>query len=42
MNITTIASPTIWIGFAVLVVAVLAIDLGICNREAHVVKPREA
>jgi len=39
---TTLASPTIWIGFAVLVVAVLAIDLGIFNREAHVVKPREA
>lgn len=42
MNITTLASPTIWIGFAVLVVVVLVIDLGIFNREAHVVKPREA
>jgi tellurite resistance protein TerC len=39
---TTLASPTIWIGFAVLVIAVLAIDLGIFNRKAHVVKPREA
>jgi tellurite resistance protein TerC len=42
MNINTLASPTIWIGFAALVVAVLAIDLGIFNREAHVVKAREA
>jgi tellurite resistance protein TerC len=42
MTINTLASPTVWIGFAVLVIAVLAIDLGVFNREAHVVKPREA
>lgn len=42
MNIVTLATPAVWIGFAVLVVVVLAIDLGIFNREAHVVKPREA
>lgn len=42
MNITTLASPTLWLGFAALVVAVLAIDLGIFNRKAHVVEPREA
>jgi tellurite resistance protein TerC len=36
------ASPAVWLGFAVLVIAVLAIDLGIFNREPHVVKPREA
>lgn len=42
MNVTTLASPSIWIGFSVLVAAVLAIDLGIFNRKAHVVKPREA
>jgi tellurite resistance protein TerC len=42
MNITGLASPAVWLGFAVLVTAVLAIDLGIFNREAHVVKPREA
>jgi tellurite resistance protein TerC len=41
MNTTT-ASPLVWIGFAVLVVAVLAIDLGVINRKAHVVSPREA
>ena len=39
---TGVASPVVWAGFAVLVVAVLAIDLGIFNRKAHVVKPREA
>lgn len=42
MNVTTVASPAVWVGFAVLVVIVLAIDLGIFNRKAHVVKPREA
>jgi tellurite resistance protein TerC len=42
MNVTGLASPAVWLGFAVLVAAVLAIDLGIFNRQAHVVKPREA
>jgi tellurite resistance protein TerC len=42
MNIAGIASPAVWLGFAILVVAVLAIDLGIFNRKAHVVRPREA
>ena len=42
MNVATLASPGLWLGFAVLVVAILAIDLGIFNRKAHVVKPREA
>jgi tellurite resistance protein TerC len=42
MNDPTLASPAVWLGFAVLVVLVLAIDLGIFNRKAHVVEPREA
>ena len=42
MNVLGLASPAVWLGFAVLVVAVLAIDLGIFNRKAHVVKTREA
>lgn len=42
MNVTTVASPAVWTGFALVVVAVLAIDLGVFNRKAHVVKPREA
>ena len=42
MTVTTLASPLLWLGFALLVAAVLAIDLGIFNRKAHVVEPREA
>jgi tellurite resistance protein TerC len=42
MNVATLASPAVWLGFAVLVVVVLVIDLGIFNRKAHVVKTREA
>src|SRR3954470_23534693 len=42
MNVATLASPVVWLGFAVLVVAALVFDLGIFNRKAHVVKPREA
>jgi tellurite resistance protein TerC len=38
----TLATPAVWLVFAVLVVAVLAIDLGIFNRKAHEVTPREA
>jgi tellurite resistance protein TerC len=42
MNVATLASPAVWLGFAILVVVVLVIDLGIFNRKAHVVKTREA
>jgi predicted tellurium resistance membrane protein TerC len=45
MSITTLATPGVWLGFVALVIAVVAIDLGIFNaavRKAHVVKPREA
>jgi tellurite resistance protein TerC len=35
-------SLSVWIGFAAVVVAMLAIDLGIFHRKAHAVKPREA
>lgn len=42
LNVAGLASPAVWLGFVVLVIAVLAIDLGIFNRQAHVVKPREA
>ncbi len=41
-SVSGLAPPLVWVGFAVLVVAVLAIDLGIFNRKAHVVAPREA
>jgi tellurite resistance protein TerC len=36
------ASPALWIGFAVVVVILLAIDLGLFNRHAHRVTMREA
>jgi tellurite resistance protein TerC len=36
------ASPALWIGFVVIVVILLAIDLGLFNRHAHRVKMREA
>lgn len=42
MEVATLASPAVWLGFAVLVVLVLVIDLGVFNRKAHVVHPREA
>ena len=32
----------VWIGFNVLVLAMLAIDLGIFHRHAHVVSVKEA
>jgi len=37
-----IGSPALWIGFSVLVLALLALDLGVLNRKAHVPSLREA
>lgn len=37
-----VVTPDVWLAFTLLVVAVLAIDLGVFNRKAHVVEPREA
>ena len=37
-----IENPLIWIGFSVLVLAVLALDLGVFHRKAHVVSFKEA
>ena len=34
--------PGVWIGFTALVVALLALDLGVVNRRAHVLHVREA
>ena len=34
--------PGIWLGFTALVVALLAVDLGVVNRRAHVLSVREA
>ena len=38
----SVGSPLVWALFGVIVVAVLAIDLGIFHRKAHVVRMREA
>jgi tellurite resistance protein TerC len=42
MEVTTVASPSLWLGFAAIVVVMLAVDLGIFHRKAHEVRPREA
>ena len=34
--------PLIWIGFSLLVLAVLALDLGVFHRKAHAVGFKEA
>ena len=38
----TIGSPLFWTVFLVGVAAILALDLGVLNRKAHAVRPREA
>ncbi len=42
MNEATIGSPTLWVGFIVFVLAMLALDLGVFHRKAHEVHVREA
>jgi len=42
MELVTIGTPTLWIGFTVLVLALLALDLGVFHRDAHAVMFREA
>jgi tellurite resistance protein TerC len=42
MPFETIGSPLLWIGFIVFVLAMLAIDLGVFHRKAHVVSLKEA
>ncbi|HZN95669.1 MAG TPA: TerC family protein [Myxococcales bacterium] len=42
LAITSVGTPALWIGFTVLVLAMLAIDLGLFNRKAHEVRVREA
>jgi tellurite resistance protein TerC len=38
----TVGTPLLWTGFTLFVLAVLAIDLGVFHRKAHVVRFREA
>ena len=42
MGIESIGTPSLWIGFTVFVLAMLALDLGVFQRKAHAVGPREA
>ncbi len=41
-ELATIGTPLFWTVFLVGVVAILILDLGVLNRKAHVVRPREA
>ena len=41
-GVESVGTPGAWIGFVTFVVAMLALDLGVLNRKAHVVGPREA
>lgn len=38
----SIGTPSLWIGFTVFVLALLALDLGVFHRQAHAVRAREA
>lgn len=41
-SIETIGSPALWAGFSILILALLALDLGVFHRKAHEVRFREA
>lgn len=42
MGLESIGTPSLWIGFTVFVLAMLALDLGVFHRKAHEVRVREA
>jgi tellurite resistance protein TerC len=42
MEVTTIATPAMWAAFTAIVLGMLALDLGVFHRQAHVVRTREA
>lgn len=42
MNLTTIGSPGLWLGFIGFVIVMLALDLGVFHRKAHVISMKEA
>jgi tellurite resistance protein TerC len=39
---STVGTPALWIGFHVVVLLLLALDLGVLNRKLHIVRAREA
>jgi tellurite resistance protein TerC len=42
MDVSSIGTPMLWIGFSLFVLAMLALDLGVFHRTAHEVRTREA
>ncbi len=42
MGLESVGTPLLWIAFAALIVAMLAVDLGVFHRRAHVLNVREA
>ena len=42
MELVSIGTPALWIGFLALILGLLALDLGVFHRDAHVVGFREA
>jgi len=42
MGLESIGTPSLWIGFTVFVLAMLALDLGVFHRKAHEVSVKEA
>jgi tellurite resistance protein TerC len=42
VTLQSIGSPGLWLGFVAFVIAMLAVDLGLFHRKAHVVSTREA
>jgi tellurite resistance protein TerC len=42
LHLDTAASPVLWLGFTVLVLGLLALDLFVLHRKPHAVRPREA
>ncbi len=42
MDLQSVGTPGLWIGFTVFVLVMLALDLGVFHRKAHVVRVREA
>jgi len=42
MPVESVGSPALWAGFTLFVIALLALDLGVVHRHAHIVSYREA
>ena len=42
MQIQSVGSPLLWAGFGLLIILMMAIDLGLLNRKAHEIRLREA